>query len=115
MSAESRQKHLKKLAERDAGIRKLILQSLMGTVDGRRFVWRELEELNVFAPVFTDSGSGAALAAAFRDGKRQYGVRLLTDVTRWCAKDFVAMMVENTAVEMETEENGRPDPDTAGA
>lgn len=114
MSAESRQKHLRKLSARDQGIRKLVLQSLMGTVDGRRYVWRELEELNVFAAVFTDSGSGAALAAAFRDGKRMYGVRLLTDVTRWCAKDFVAMMVENTAVEMETEEDDDRDPDAAG-
>lgn len=52
------------------------LKWLMSKRQGRRIVWRLLDQAGVFRPVFNTN----AMSMAFAEGNRNYGLRLLTQI-----------------------------------
>lgn len=90
----------------DEEVAKLVLRTLMGNVDGRRYVWLRLAECHVFSSTFT----GDPLTSAFREGERNIGLMLYSSIARDCPNECVRMTIENSAVELKTTENedGRP-------
>ena len=85
-------------AEReDARKRQLVRQRekddfvwLMGTVQGRRIVWRLLEQAKVFKSTFSlDSGE-----MAFLEGNRNMGLLLITEVHELCPEKYHVMAKE---------------------
>lgn len=83
---------------KDEDTRKLVLSTLMKTVDGRRYVWLELQFMQAFqqSAVF---GDNAALATYFNEGRRSVGQRLLALLTTHCATQYIQMLQENGAEE----------------
>ncbi len=65
---------------------------LMGTVQGRRFVWRLLEQAGVFRTTFRlDSGE-----TAFLEGNRNMGLLLINEVHALCPDKYQVMAKETT-------------------
>lgn len=85
----------------DEEVAKLVLRTLMGNVDGRRYVWLRLAECHVFASTFT----GDPLSSAFREGERNIGLMLYSSIARDCPNECICMTIENSAVELKTTEN----------
>lgn len=106
-----RERKLRARAKHDAQVRKTVVQSLMSHPDGRRYVWLELEKTSVFAQTFRE-GPGAALNMSFLEGKRAIGLALITEVTRWCPKEYWQMTVENSTVDLVEEEDDGGDSDS---
>jgi len=82
----------------------------MRSVDGRRWIWLQLERLAVFR---ADEGLDP-MRMAFDKGIRNEGLRLLADVTRICPNEYIRMTQENTGVsldpsndESESDDDGR--------
>lgn len=96
-----------KRAKSDSETEKLVLRTLMSQVDGRRYIWLRLSECNVWASTFT----GDALTGAFREGERNVGLKLFGAVSRLCPNEFMCMTIENSAVELKEEDNGRSSSD----
>jgi hypothetical protein len=63
---------------------------LLGTPQGRRFIWRYLEQCGLFASSFHHSGS----QMYFNEGQRNVGLRLLADVNEANPAAYVTMMQE---------------------
>lgn len=66
------------------------LKYLMGQPQGRRFVWRLLERAGVFRNSFSLNG----LEMAFKEGNRNLGTFLLTEIHEHCPGRYVEMMKE---------------------
>lgn len=79
--------------------RKLVIRTLMGDARGRAYLWDELTEMNVFSQSLQFGRDGYA-ATAFSEGRRSLGLRLLTDITRWCPHEYMLMTQENSKVEI---------------
>lgn len=77
-----------RLAERERGD---VIRNLMSTTHGRRYLWDKLGEAHVFATSF----SSDPLAMAFNEGERNFGLRLLNEITRWCPEQFIQAMRES--------------------
>jgi hypothetical protein len=106
---EKRSNKLRAQQKRDKVTRDLVIRTLLGTMDGRRYLWLELGAANVFASTFVPGEDGAR-RSAFMEGQRASGLRLLADITRVSADGYVAMMRENSgAVLEEEEEEATPD------
>ncbi len=101
--AEARRQRLK-----DQETEREIIQALMRTVNGRRWVWLRLEEAQVFA--IGESLDHAVMA--FEKGRRSLGTRLLESVTRFAGDQYFRMTQENSrsaqALE-EVEDDGSSD------
>jgi len=67
---------------------------MMNTKNGRRFIWRALEQCGVFRISFSTN----ALQMAFAEGNRNYGNNLLSMVTSVCPEMYSVMMKENVNV-----------------
>lgn len=67
------------------------LKWLMSFRQGRRIVWRLLEETGVYRSSFHTN----ALTMAMLEGQRNHGLRLLAAVTEATPRKFDAMMKEN--------------------
>jgi hypothetical protein len=65
---------------------------LMGNKRGRRVVWRLLDTAGIFRSSFNTN----AMAMAFAEGNRNYGLRLLSLVHSQCPELYPVMMKENT-------------------
>jgi hypothetical protein len=65
---------------------------LMGSKRGRRMVWRLLDAAGIFRSSFNTN----AMAMAFAEGNRNYGLRMLAIVHAQCPELYPAMMKENT-------------------
>lgn len=63
---------------------------VMSSADGRRFIWRLLENANVFASSFTGDNN----ATNFNEGRRSEGLRLFNDVMRHCPDLYLTMAKE---------------------
>ena len=63
---------------------------LMGTMAGREWIYNWLSECHVFVSSFSLN----AQEAAFREGERNVGLRLLNDVMQTAPDEYVLMMRE---------------------
>jgi hypothetical protein len=65
---------------------------LMGNKRGRRVIWRLLDAAGIFRSSFNTN----AMAMAFAEGNRNYGLRMLAIVHAQCPELYPVMMKENT-------------------
>jgi len=72
---------------------------LMGNKRGRRIVWRLLDQAGVFRSSFNTN----AMAMAFAEGNRNYGLRTLAQIHALCPEHYPVMMKEQA--------NDRPNDD----
>ncbi|CFQ87954.1 MULTISPECIES: hypothetical protein [Yersinia] len=63
---------------------------LMGTVEGRRFIWRQLS----LSGVFTTSFTGETNTTIFNEGRRNYGLNLFSEVMSACPNEYLVMANE---------------------
>lgn len=66
--------------------------AIMGTSQGRRFIWKLMGESCLFLPIYSPDHS----QMAFNEGRRQIGLKLLTDCNTLCPNLYLTMMKENT-------------------
>lgn len=71
------------------------IRRLMSSKWGRRFVWRLLDAAGVFKLSFNTN----AMTMAFNEGNRNYGNRLLADITSLCPERYMEMLKEQKADE----------------
>lgn len=95
-------------AKADEAIAGIVVRALMSTVDGRRYIWLRLSSMHIFSSTFTTN----ALTSAFQEGERNVGLQLYAEVTRFAPQAVFQMMVENSAVELKEQGNGRNISDT---
>ncbi len=89
----------------------LVVRTLMSTVDGRRYMYLELQSTHIFSTTFT----GDALISAFREGERNVGLKRLNAIQRLAPRDFMLMLTESAAVDLkETANGGRNTDDDSG-
>lgn len=69
---------------------------ILADVQGRRFLYRYLEETGVFKSSFTGSSE-----TFFNEGQRNIGLKLLADITEADSEAFVKMMAEAKKRELE--------------
>lgn len=69
------------------------LRAVMGTPEGRRFVWRLLNEAGLFSSSYT----GEAISGAFTEGKRAFAVGLMKQLQAESRDAYVLMVGEATA------------------
>jgi hypothetical protein len=67
---------------------------LMGNKRGRRILWRLLDQSGVFRSSFNTN----AMAMAFAEGNRNYGLRTLAMIHALCPEQYATMMKEQTNV-----------------
>lgn len=67
-----------------------VLNVVMSTVEGRRFLWDFLASCHLFSTTFT----GDALTSAFAEGERNVGQRLLSDIMVVCPDQYIQAMRE---------------------
>lgn len=65
--------------------------AIMGTQAGRRFVWGLMGDSGMFRGMYSPDHS----EMAFREGKRQAGLKLLDDCNNICPLLYLKMMDEN--------------------
>lgn len=102
-SIRAREKQRKKDEETNA----TVISTLMRTVDGRRWIWLQLERMAVFR---ADEGLDP-LRMAFDKGIRNEGLRLLASVTRHCPDEYIRMTQENTSVQLNANKFSDEEPD----
>jgi hypothetical protein len=107
-ASERQIKRSKEREARDFLTRKMITKMLMGTPDGRRWIWLQLGECGIYHTSF-DPGPGGTARMNFSEGKRSLGLSLLADVTRFCPSDYITMQRENG---MKEDLDERSDTDT---
>lgn len=93
---------------RDAVTNDLIIKTLMGSKDGRRYLWLEMEACYIFQSTLELGENGYAVTA-WREGRRARGLKLLADITRLAPKDYITMTTENRVVDEKDELDARPD------
>lgn len=64
---------------------------MMSDKRGRRMLWRLMDQAGVFRSSFNTN----AMAMAFAEGNRNYGLRYLFLITKFCDKQYVVMQKEN--------------------
>ena len=69
------------------------IKMLMSTVWGRRFAWRYLSRAGIFQSSFTGNS-----ATYFKEGERNMGLILLTDINEACPEMYVKMLEENSTL-----------------
>jgi hypothetical protein len=79
-----------KLAERN---RATVLVQLASTAAGREFLWNTLAEAHVFTSTFSENPA----RAAFLEGQRSAGLRLLDSIMQSCPDQFIQAMREANA------------------
>ncbi len=71
-----------------------VTKSLMSHPDGRRWVWLRLSE----ARLFVEDEDLDAGRMAYAKGRRNAGLRLLSDVTKYAPQEYVTMTEEASSV-----------------
>lgn len=69
------------------------MRAVMGTVSGRRFIWRLLNEAGLFSSSYT----GEAISGAYGEGKRAVAVKLMADLQAESKDAYVTMVAERLA------------------
>lgn len=98
-------------AKRDELVEKNVITALMSHPEGRRYIWKQLEDANVFAQTIRFAPGGYAMTA-FEEGKRSGGIKLHAAVSRYAPKEYVTMTQENTGVQLESEDERSTDTST---
>jgi hypothetical protein len=88
-SDESQVKDRKRKDERLRDIELADVKKIMGSYEGRRFMWRLLDRAGVFRTSFTGNST-----TFFNEGMRNIGLIVLADVMAACADQYVVMMNE---------------------
>ncbi len=82
-----------------------VIIALMSAPNGRRWVWNRLAE----AQIFVESESLDPAVLAYEKGRRNAGLRLLNDVTKFTPQDYIRMTEENTSVSINPQEESPSD------
>lgn len=82
--------------KRDRITDEIITKQLMGTPDGRRWVWLRLSE----GALFLENEDLDPYRMAFAKGVRNTALRLLNDVTRFTPHEYIVMTQEATSVKL---------------
>jgi hypothetical protein len=80
--------------------RKFTLESIMKSELGRTFIWDELSHHGVYELSYV---MGSFDGTAFKEGARNQGQRLLTEVLKWCPSEYLFMTRENSPVKLKEE------------
>jgi hypothetical protein len=70
------------------------IQQIMAMPAGRRFVFRKLSESGLYSAIFIDG----ARRAAFVEGQRAVGAKLLAEVMQYAPSQYFTMIQENQHV-----------------
>ena len=89
----------------DAASERIVIQSLMSTVAGRRWMWLRLEQGQVFA----DGGSLDLGSLAWERGRRTMGLELFRQTTRHTPDLYVRMTNENSSAQLKDTSDDRTD------
>lgn len=84
------------------------LKAVLGTPQGRRFIWRLLGQAGIFRPSFV---AGSPDTTAFNDGARNQGLNLMAEVMSEAPKQFLTMQQEAMADEQKRRDEDSADPD----
>lgn len=87
---EQREKAEKEARERQQR-RGDLLGKVLQTEEGRKFLWMHMEDCNIFAPVFDKDHAVMAL----HEGRRQVGLRLMSDISTAFPDFYNRMANEN--------------------
>lgn len=97
-----------RLVRRRREIERAELRRLLSSELGRTFVMRLIERAGVFRGSFDMNAPEATHLHAFREGCRNEGLRLLTEIVESCPENWPTMLKERAArkaaEEMEEEE-----------
>lgn len=66
------------------------LRWIMGSRQGRRFVFRRLSSMGLYRSSYTGNSE-----TFFREGMRNVGLQWMADIERVCQEEFIAMLKEN--------------------
>lgn len=72
----------------------LDLKTVLGTVQGRRFIWGLLCDCGIFQQSATDSGSWTY----FNEGKRSVGLKLLVKINNVNPESYLQMLNESKEI-----------------
>lgn len=86
---EQQVKESQKQEEKRQKRREKALLHVMGTPQGREFIWGLLEDARIFRSSFTGNS-----ATFFNEGRRDFGLQLLNDVQHYCPKLYLDMQRE---------------------
>lgn len=86
VQVESRQRKAKRRTKQDD----FVLKQLLSTPDGRAWTFRLLSEAHIFQPSYT----AEPFSTAFKEGERNVGLKLLSDIIRTCPEAFTQMLTE---------------------
>ena len=67
-----------------------VVVALMGSADGRAYMWDKLERAHIYHTSFSTD----PLQMAFNEGERNLGLQLQGDLILWCPEEFIQMMRE---------------------
>lgn len=81
------------------------IKRLMGTVWGRRIIYRLLTRARIYHSTFNNSGS----VTAFQEGQRWMGLYLLNIINRHCPEQYLLMLQESKNVYRNADDRGRND------
>ena len=104
-------RRLEKQAKIDEAARQQVVIDLMSSSPGRQWMHDRLSGCHLFSTSF----SLTALETAFKEGERNQGLQLLTDVMAACPDQYVLMMreanVRNQLADTRNSGSDRTDPD----
>lgn len=63
---------------------------------GRRLMLRLLERLGMFRTTFNETEANPSLGMAFREGQKNIGYRLLSDMNDLCPNHYIEMLKEKS-------------------
>lgn len=72
------------------------LRWLMGDPRGRRLVFRLLSEIRMFQTTFDPGIKDPEVNMVFREGQKNVGYKILSDINKVCPKSYFEMLQENT-------------------
>lgn len=102
-AASSRQ--IKARAKREAEDLKgerMVVVAFMSTPWGRRWMWLLLHKAQVFGTTFNQNPS----QAAFNEGNRNFGLMLLSQITRHAPDMYIRMTNENSTANLKEDADG---------
>ena len=70
------------------------LAAVLGSPEGRRFIWRFLSEARIFSPCYTGNSE-----TFYREGRREFALKYFNDVMEACPDLYTVMQKENTRKE----------------
>lgn len=81
------------------------LKWLMGTKQGRRIIWRQLDRAGVYRLSFNTN----AMTMAFAEGNRNEGLRTVAMINANCPDLYTMMVKENSNATRHTDDGNRND------